>query len=135
MSSTSGIPGITWEAQRRKWKLRIGGKYIGLYDTVEEAAAAKAEITQQQPVVSVLQSLRRSAGLTQTELAEEIGITPVMLSYWERGHRDPLTTSADRFNRMARALHIEPAKLAEMLREERDSKPRIRMPGPSPSTR
>ena len=34
MSSTSGIPGITWEAQRRKWKLRIGGKYIGLYDTV-----------------------------------------------------------------------------------------------------
>ena len=122
MSSTSGIPGITWEAQRRKWKLRIGGKYIGLYDTVEEAAAAKAEITQQQPVVSVLQSLRKSAGLTQTELAEEIGITPVMLSYWERGRRDPLTTSADRFNRLARALHIEPAKLAEMLREERDSK-------------
>ena len=120
--SNSGIPGITWEAQRRKWKLRIGGRYIGLYDTVEEAAAAKAEITQQQPVVSTLQRLRKSAGLTQTELAEEIGITPVMLSYWERGHRDPLTASADRFNRMARALHIEPAKLAEVLREERDSK-------------
>ena len=118
MSSTSGIPGITWEAQRRKWKLRIGGKYIGLYDTVEEAAAAKAEITQQQPVVSVLQSLRKSAGMTQVELAEEIGITPVMLSYWERRRRDPLTTSADRFNRLARALHIEPAKLAERLREE-----------------
>ena len=58
-----------------------------------------------------------------------------MLSYWERGHRDPLTTSADRFNRLARALHIEPAKLAEMLREERDIKPRIRMPAPPLSTR
>lgn len=120
--SNSGIPGVTWEAQRRKWKLRIGGKYIGLYDTVEAAAAAKAEITQQQPVVSTLQRLRKSAGLPQVELAEEVGITSVMLSYWERGHRDPLTTSADRFNRLARALHIEPAKLAEELRGEASNK-------------
>lgn len=120
--SNSGIPGVTWEAQRRKWKLRIGGKYIGLYDTVEEAAAAKAEITQQQPVTSTLQRLRKSAGLTQVELAKEVGITSVMLSYWERGHRDPLTTSADRFNRLARALHIEPAKLAEELRGEASNK-------------
>ena len=119
MSSTSGIPGITWEAQRRKWKLRIGGKYIGLYDTVEEAAAAKAEITGRQPVVSVLQSLRKTAGLTQAELAGEVGVSSVMLSYWEQGRRDPLSTSAERFSRLARALRIEPAKLAEMLREER----------------
>ena len=35
----SGVAGISWK--QGKWQLRINDKYFGLYDTIEEAAAAK----------------------------------------------------------------------------------------------
>ena len=35
----SGIPGITWH--RGKWQLQIKGKYIGIYNTIDEANAVK----------------------------------------------------------------------------------------------
>lgn len=37
----SGVPGITWHKNKNKWQLTIKGKYIGLFDTVEEAKAKK----------------------------------------------------------------------------------------------
>ena len=38
----SGIPGITWH--RNRWQLTYKGKYIGVYATVEQAAARLAEL-------------------------------------------------------------------------------------------
>lgn len=35
----SGIKGITWHRKSGKWQLKINGKYIGLFSSVEEAAA------------------------------------------------------------------------------------------------
>lgn len=39
----SGIPGITWNKQSGKWQLTLKGRYIGLYKTIEDALAVKAE--------------------------------------------------------------------------------------------
>lgn len=43
----SGAKGVTWHKDRRKWQARIrlptGRKHLGLYDTIEEAAAAYDE--------------------------------------------------------------------------------------------
>lgn len=36
----SGIPGVSWH--KGKWQLTINGKYIGLYNTIEDAAKARA---------------------------------------------------------------------------------------------
>lgn len=35
----SGVPGVTWHNGR--WQLKLHGKYIGIYDTVEAAKAAR----------------------------------------------------------------------------------------------
>lgn len=40
----SGIPGITYHKGRNRWQLKIDEKYIGLYDSVEEAIKVKVEI-------------------------------------------------------------------------------------------
>ncbi len=43
-TNSSGVPGITWHKKTQKWQLKIHGKYIGLFATVEEAQAAKEKI-------------------------------------------------------------------------------------------
>lgn len=43
----SGIKGITWHRKSQKWQLKIDGKYIGLFPTIEEAAARKSYIEEQ----------------------------------------------------------------------------------------
>ena len=47
-TNTSGVSGVSWHRQRRKWHVRVpdgsGGKrHIGLFDTLEQAAAAREE--------------------------------------------------------------------------------------------
>jgi len=44
-------------------------------------------------VMTLLQSLRAGAGLTQAELAERIGTTQSAVSRWERGHDEPRLSS------------------------------------------
>ena len=45
--NTSGHPGVTWNKKERKWhaKIAVANKryHLGLFDTVEEAAAAYAD--------------------------------------------------------------------------------------------
>lgn len=36
-----------------------------------------------------IRDLRRSAGMTQLELANQIGVTPVTVYNWERGRYEP----------------------------------------------
>jgi hypothetical protein len=44
VSNTSGLKGVSWDKQSKKWKAQISVngkvKYIGLYSTAEEAARA-----------------------------------------------------------------------------------------------
>lgn len=40
----SGVPGITWDKRASKWRLVFNKRYIGLFDTVEAAAARRAEL-------------------------------------------------------------------------------------------
>ncbi len=42
----SGIRGITWH--KGKWQLQIKGKYIGIYNTIDEAAAVKKSMEEKQ---------------------------------------------------------------------------------------
>lgn len=37
----SGVPGVTWHKKCRKWQLIMKGKYIGLFDTFDEAKKMK----------------------------------------------------------------------------------------------
>lgn len=38
--NTSGFKGVSWSSERRKWVTHCGGKYIGVFETPEEASAA-----------------------------------------------------------------------------------------------
>lgn len=40
-NNTSGVPGITFHRPNGKWRVRIGGKHIGLYKDKEDAIAAR----------------------------------------------------------------------------------------------
>jgi hypothetical protein len=39
--NTSGVIGVSWMAAKRKWRATVMGKHIGVFDTAEEAAAAR----------------------------------------------------------------------------------------------
>ncbi|AAP58725.1 57R [Xanthomonas phage Xp10] len=45
-NNTSGVPGVGWHKQRKKWRaqIKVNGKniHLGWFDTIEEAAAARA---------------------------------------------------------------------------------------------
>lgn len=53
---------------------------------------------------------RNERGITQTELAEKIGVTKGCISNWERGYRD---ASSSEIYAVSEALGIEPGKLIE----------------------
>lgn len=41
--SKSGVVGVTWKKDNKKWQATYKKKYIGLYDTVEQAVKAIQE--------------------------------------------------------------------------------------------
>jgi len=56
---------------------------------------------------------RVTAGLTQSELAQKIGVTSAMISSWETGSR--ACTNVRTLERIAEALQTNPAALAGWL--------------------
>lgn len=63
---------------------------------------------------------RESAGLTQLELANKIGITPQAVSQYERGIKNPKITAIYRF---ADAIGVSPSKLFDGVKIEEVEKP------------
>lgn len=63
---------------------------------------------------------RESAGLTQLELANKIGITPQAVSQYERGIKNPKITTIYRF---ADAIGVSPSKLFDGVKIEEAEKP------------
>ena len=63
---------------------------------------------------------RESAGLTQLELANKIGITPQAVSQYERGIKNPKITTIYRF---ADAIGVSPSKLFDGVKIEETEKP------------
>lgn len=63
---------------------------------------------------------RESAGLTQLELANKIGITPQAVSQYERGIKNPKITTIYRF---ADAIGVSPSKLFDSVKIEEVEKP------------
>lgn len=57
---------------------------------------------------ALLQLLRTSAGLSATEVARSLGVTPAALGHWEHGDRLP---SAPRLAQLAAAYDMQPALL------------------------
>ena len=41
--NTSGCKGVTWMEKQKKWRVRISGKYIGLFAKLEDAIARRKE--------------------------------------------------------------------------------------------
>jgi transcriptional regulator with XRE-family HTH domain len=52
-------------------------------------------------------SLREAAGLSQAELASEIGISEATLSRWENGHSKPRQGSAARYQHALEEIEQE----------------------------
>ena len=42
-TNISGVPGIGWREDQRKWQVRKGKKYIGVYTTLDDAKCALKE--------------------------------------------------------------------------------------------
>jgi transcriptional regulator with XRE-family HTH domain len=49
-------------------------------------------------------TLRESAGLSISEVARELGVSPAAVSRWERGQRVPRGASAERWARLLRQV-------------------------------
>ncbi|TMC46845.1 MAG: helix-turn-helix transcriptional regulator [Chloroflexi bacterium] len=58
----------------------------------------------QVPEAGQLREIRIRAGLTQQELADELGIARASLNRYERGHRRPRGLVAERYGRLLRTL-------------------------------
>ena len=58
-----------------------------------------------------LRLARKIAGLTQHDLAEQVGVTDSFISLIENGHRDIHTVGYETVVRIARVLGVEPEEL------------------------
>lgn len=50
------------------------------------------------------ESIRLTAGITMTEMAEAVGVSPATIWRWEKGHRHPDRRSALKYLRVLDAL-------------------------------
>ena len=42
-NNTSGVKGVYWHKRNNKWMVMIDGKYVGIYETFEEACEARVQ--------------------------------------------------------------------------------------------
>jgi transcriptional regulator with XRE-family HTH domain len=63
----------------------------------------------------VARLIRESAGMSITELADELGVTPGAVSLWERGRRVPRGEVAERYAQVLRGLIGGEAKSEESI--------------------
>lgn len=61
-----------------------------------------------------LKKTRQSAGMTQKDLAEQLGVYPKDISRWENGERTP---SAIALGKICRALHASADEILELKQE------------------
>lgn len=57
-----------------------------------------------------IQTMRKSLGLTQDEVAEQLGVTRSAVSFWEHGQRE---MSIEMVNAMADVLNCRPSAIIE----------------------
>lgn len=62
-------------------------------------------------VAGLLRRARVDAGLSQTDLAEQVGMTQSVISAYEHGHRVP---NLESMVRLMLALSIDPRELVEL---------------------
>jgi len=55
-----------------------------------------------------IKAARVAAGMTQEEAAKKLGVTTASLSHWERGRREPKTTT---FLRMCELYGVNPSDI------------------------
>ena len=60
--------------------------------------------TENAPLATSLRHLRKTRGLTQSEIADKIGVSPSAYAMYERGEREP---SIDKLIALADTLHVD----------------------------
>jgi len=79
---------------------------MGTADPLDQALA-REQLRQRLPRPELRRLLRTSAGVTQTALAQTLGVTPASISRWESGARRPgpdmLVRYLGALDRLARA--------------------------------
>lgn len=65
-----------------------------------------------------IKQFRTDRGMSQIDLAEEIGVSKKTISNWECGARDPSTSQ---LHDIAKALHVAPADLIGHINEPQDN--------------
>lgn len=73
-------------------------------ETVADQIRSRLRIRHELPSPSERRKLRDTAGLTQQELADAIGVTRAAISQWEAGTRTPRGSLLDRYVDAIRAL-------------------------------
>ena len=43
INNTSGVPGVSWDKSKHKWRVHIANKYVGYYTTKEAATEARRQ--------------------------------------------------------------------------------------------
>lgn len=59
------------------------------------------------PAPQIRSAIRRAAGVTQQQLADELGVDRVTVARWELGHRTPRGELRRRYVDLLEALHRE----------------------------
>lgn len=79
----------------------------GDVSTVDELAE-RVKYRKDLPPPAMRKLIRESAGVTQAELAEALGVSRVAVIHWERGDRYPRRQHLDGYARALRLLRGDP---------------------------
>lgn len=85
----------------------LGAGYPVISETERLDALRSTVEARTLPPVEKRVELRRDAGLSQTELAAHLGVTPQAVSLWETGERTPRGELRERYSAALKALTDE----------------------------
>lgn len=89
-------------------QINMGDNNVYMTATTAEKIRLRMQVRRDLPSPEQRRALRESAGLSQQELAEAIGVTRQAVSHWEAGIRNPRGAVLDRYVDAIRALSEAP---------------------------
>jgi putative transcriptional regulator len=64
-------------------------------------------------IPSLLKEIRRQLGMTQEQLAHQIGVSFTSVNQWERGRRRPIPMAIEKIKTLAKKANIDLANFSD----------------------